>query len=135
VVNPSSKRRVAEASVEKEGAGVSAACRALGLARLTCYRRREESAEKREIRERIVAVSREHSRHGYRRLTVVLGRMVTRVNAKRVPRVRRAEGLGASKRQHKIRRVGVSSGQREKAQKPRHMWRWDFVLDRIEDGR
>ena len=59
MVSPSSNRRAAEVSVEKGGAGVSAACRALGLARSTYYRRSEESAEKRESRERIVAVSQE----------------------------------------------------------------------------
>ena len=133
MVSPSSKRRAAEVSVEKGEAGVSA-CRALGLARSTYYRRSEESAEKRESRERIVAVSQEHPRYGYRRVTVVLGRTGKKVNAKRVRRVRRAEGLGVSKRQHKMRRVGVSSGQRQKAQKPRQVWSWDFVHDQTEDG-
>ncbi|NBV87102.1 MAG: IS3 family transposase [Verrucomicrobia bacterium] len=134
MVSPSSKRRAAEASVEKGCAGVSAACRALGLARSTYYRKSEESAEKRESREQIVALSLEHPRYGYRRVTVILGRRGKKVNAKRVQRVRRAEGLVVSKRQRKMRRVGVSTGQRQKAERPRQVWSWDFVHDQTEDG-
>lgn len=53
VVSPSSTRRAAEVGIERGRAEVSAACRALGLARSTYYSRSEESAEKRESLERI----------------------------------------------------------------------------------
>jgi putative transposase len=81
-----------------------------------------------------VAVRQEHPRYGYRRVTVVLVRIGEKVNAKGVQRVRRAGGLRVNKRQHKMRRVGVSSRQRQKAQRPRQVWSWDFVHDQTEDG-
>jgi putative transposase len=113
VVSPSSKRRAAECGVENGIAGVAAACRALGLSRSTYYRKKEESPEKRESKERIVALSQKHPRYGYRRVTVVLGRTGKKVNAKRVQRVRREEGLRVSKRQRKMQRVGVSTARRQ----------------------
>ena len=134
MVSPSSKRRAAECGVENGIAGVAAACRALGLSRSTYYRKKEESPEKRESKERIVALSQKHPRYGYRRVTVVLGRTGMKVNAKRVQRVRREEGLGVSKRQRKMQRVGVSTARRQKAERPRQVWSWDFVHDQTEDG-
>ena len=113
---------------------MAAACRALGLSRSTYYRKKEESPEKRESRERIVALSEEHPRYGYRRVTVVLRRSGKKVNAKRVQRVRREEGLVVSKRQRKMRRIGISTAQRQKAQRPRQVWSWDFVHDQTENG-
>jgi transposase InsO family protein len=65
---------------------------------------------------------------------VVLERSGKKVNAKRVQRVRREEGLVVSKRQRKMRRVGISTAQREKAQRPRQVWSWDFVHDQTEEG-
>ncbi len=102
--------------------------------RSTYYRKKEESPEKRESRQRIVALSQKHPRYGYRRVTVVLGRTGKKVNAKRVQRVPREEGLGASKRQRKMQRVGVSKARRHKAERPRQVWSWDFVHDQTEDG-
>ena len=113
---------------------MAVACRAFGLSRSTYYRKKEESPQKRESRERIVALSLEHPRYGYRRVTVVLERSGKKVNAKRVQRVRREEGLVVSKRQRKMRRVGISTAQREKAQRPRQVWSWDFVHDQTEEG-
>ena len=113
---------------------MAAACRALGLSRSTYYRKKEESPEKRESRERIVALSEKHPRYGYRRVTVVLRRSGKKVNAKRVQRVRREEGLVVSKRQRKMRRIGISTAQRQKAQRPRQVWSWDFVHDQTENG-
>ena len=113
---------------------MAAVCRAMGLARSTYYRRSVECPAKLESRERIVALSQEHPRYGYRRVTAVLARTGTKVNAKRVQRVRRAEGLLVSKRQRKMLRVGVSTAQRQKAERARQVWSWDFVYDQTEDG-
>ena len=81
-----------------------------------------------------MTLSREHPWYGYRRVTAVLERTGKKVNAKRVERVRREEGLLVNKRQRKMRRVGVSTARRQRAQRPRPVWSWDFVHDQTEKG-
>ena len=56
------------------------------------------------------------------------------VNAKRVQRVRRAEGLQVRERQERMRRLGVSSGGRQRADGLNAVWSWDFVEDQTENG-
>ena len=134
MVSPSSKRFAARGSVEAGLGGAAAACRALALSRSTYYRAGKESAQRRAKHREIVVLSEANPRYGYRRVTALLQRAGTKVNAKRVQRVRRAEGLQVSKRQRKLRRVGVSTAQRQKAERPRHVWSWDFVHEQTANG-
>ncbi|MDD5262812.1 MAG: IS3 family transposase, partial [Methylacidiphilales bacterium] len=71
---------------------------------------------------------------GYRRITALLRRDGWKINAKRVQRVRRQEGLKVSKRQRKMRRVGQSTALRLQAMRANHVWSWDFVEDQTEAG-
>jgi putative transposase len=57
-----------------------------------------------------------------------------RANAKRVTRIRREEGLKVSKRQRRMRRLGLSTAERQRAQRPRQVLSWDFVEDQTENG-
>ena len=121
--------------IEAEGLGGKAqACRALGLARSAAYRLPCESVERRRLRKEIVALSRQHPRYGYRRITALLRRDQWSVNPKRVQRVRRQEGFQVSKRQRKMRRVGTSTALRQRATRPNQVWSWDFVEDQTERG-
>jgi putative transposase len=134
VVSPSAKRRAVKDIIEA-GLGTTAeACRALGLARSSYYRNNAVSLENRTLQGRIVGLSQEHPRYGYRRVTAVLRRQGQEINAKRVQRVRRKEGLQVSRRQRKLRRLGVSTAQRRRADHPNHVWSWDFVEDQTENG-
>jgi transposase InsO family protein len=121
-------------SVE-EGLGRKAqACRALDLGRSSYYRssvRRTGSLEK---QQQIRALSERHPRYGYRRITAVLKRGGMKVNAKRVQRVRRVEGLQVSRKQRRMKRVGVSTSQRQRAMETNAVWSWDFVHDQTEGG-
>ena len=83
---------------------------------------------------RVVALSRKHPRYGYRRITALLRREGRVVNAKRVARVRRAEGLQVRKRQRRLRRVGVGQAERLRATQRNEVWSWDFVADQTEAG-
>jgi len=134
VVSPSAKRRAVKLVVET-GLGTTAkACRALGLARSSYYRNRSMSSESRAFQRQIVGLSQEHPRYGYRRVTALLRREGHEINAKRVQRVRRKEGLQVSRRQRKLRRLGVSTAQRQRASHANHVWSWDFVEDQTENG-
>jgi putative transposase len=112
----------------------AAACRALGLARSSFYRENREAVESRRVRKEIEELSGKHPRYGYRRITALLRRDGFRVNPKRVSRIRREEGLKVSKRQRRTRRLGASTAERQRAERPRHVWSWDFVEDQTEAG-
>lgn len=60
------------------------------------------------------------------------------VNKKRVHRLWRAEGLKVPDEQHKRRRLSGNSEngtKRKRAEHMDHVWSYDFVIDRTEDGR
>lgn len=134
MVSPSSKRRAVK-YIEEEGLGCKAqACRALGLVRSGAYRLPVRSQESRDLEKMIVELSENKPRYGYRRITTLLRRQKHKVNPKRVQRVRKREGFKVSKRQRKMRRLGQSTGLRQRAEHRNHVWSWDFVSDQTEDG-
>ena len=134
MVSPSQKRRAIKSVVE-EGKGTTAeACRALGLQRSTYYRNSTVSQERQKIERAIVALSEDHPRYGYRRITVMARREGEMINPKRVQRVRRHHGLQVRKKQRKMRRTGLSTAQRQRATQANHVWSWDFVEDQTENG-
>lgn len=133
-MSPSAKRRAARSCVEEGLGEVAAACRALGLARSSFYRVGREREQSCRMRGRIVELSGKHPRYGYRRVTALLRREGFAVNAKRVARVRRQEGFKVSKRQRRMRRLGVSSAERQKAERVNDVWSWDFVEDQTGNG-
>jgi transposase InsO family protein len=83
---------------------------------------------------RIVELSEKHPRYGYRRVTALLRRAGQKINAKRVQRVRRTEGLQVRERQKRMRRVGESSAERQRPERLNAVWSWDFVEDQTENG-
>jgi hypothetical protein len=94
----------------KEGSGkLAAACRALGLARSSYYRSGRSSLESRRIRKEVLELSTKHPRYGYRRITVLMRREGFEVNAKRVARIRREEGIKVSKKQRRMKRLAIST--------------------------
>jgi putative transposase len=82
----------------------------------------------------IVELSEANPRYGYRRVTALLRRGGEAVNAKRVQRVRRAEGLQVRKNQKRMKRLGISSAERQRAEGANCVWSWDFVEDQTENG-
>jgi putative transposase len=76
-----------------------------------------------------------HPRYGSRRLCVMLRRERGRVvNLKKVRRLCREHGLLLRARRRRKRR-GVGAGVPCKAERPGHVWAYDFVEDRTEAGR
>ena len=134
MVSPSAKRRAIREVVESGRGGVAAACRAVGLSRASYYRLSRISPPRQALRQRIVSTSQAHPRCGYRRITALLRREGQEVNAKRVQRIRRQEGLQVRRKQRKLRRLGVSTAQRKRAQRAGEVWSWDFVEDQTENG-
>jgi len=134
MVSPTSRRRAVKSCVE-EGLGRAAqACRALGLARSSYYLGSRVSAASLEKKRQIEELSERHPRYGYRRIRALLCRDGMEINAKRVQRVRRAEGLQVSRKQRRMKRLGLSTAQRQSATQNNAVWSWDFVADQTENG-
>ena len=119
----------------EEGLGkVATACRALGLPRSSYYRSGGSSLESRRIGKEVLELSVKHPRYGYRRITALMRRDGFEVNVKRVARIRREEGIKVSKKQRRMKRLGISTAERQHAERPRQVWSWDFVADQTENG-
>ena len=78
-----------------------------------------------------------YGRYGYRRITALLRVEGWQVNAKRVARIWRCEGLKVPRRQPKRGRLWLTDGSciRLRPCWPGHVWAYDFVQDRTRDGR
>jgi len=85
----------------------------------------------------IVALARKFGRYGYRRITDLLQMAGWEVNAKRVQRIWRAEGLKVPARQPKRGRLWLADGSciRLRPQRRNHVWAYDFVSETTHDGR
>jgi transposase InsO family protein len=67
-------------------------------------------------------------------MTALMRREGFEVNGKRVARIRREEGIKVSKKQRRMKRLGISRAERQRAERPRQVWSWDFVADQTENG-
>ena len=96
-----------------------------------------ESADERALLARIVALATRFGRYGYRRITALLKGEGWHVNHKRVERLWRQEGLKVPQQQPKRGRLWLADGSivRRRAERPNHVWSYDFVFDRSADGR
>ena len=80
-------------------------------------------------------ISAAHPRAGYRMATALLRRAGLEINAKRVQRLWRQEGLKVPRRQRQRQRLGNSEAgtQRLQAERVNHVWSYDFIFDQTED--
>jgi transposase InsO family protein len=85
----------------------------------------------------IFALAREYGRYGYRKITALLRAAGWLVNAKRVERIWRREGLKVPRKQPKKGRLWLNDGScvRLRPEHRNHVWSYDFVEDRTHDGR
>ena len=85
----------------------------------------------------IIALARDYGRYGYRRIAELLRRAGWAVNDKRVERIWRREGLKVPAKQPKRKRLWLNDGSciRLRAERPNHVWSYDFVHHRTHDGR
>ncbi len=85
----------------------------------------------------MVGPAAQYGRHGYRRVTALLRAEGRRVNAKRVERLWRREGLKVPARQPRRKRLWDNDGScaRPRPERRDHVWAYDLVHDRTNDGR
>jgi putative transposase len=87
----------------------------------------------------VTALATRYGRYGYRRITAMLNSSDKgwRVNHKRVERIWRMEGLKVPQKQPKRGRLWLNDGSciRLRPEHKDHVWSYDFVMDRTENGR
>ncbi len=90
-----------------------------------------------QVRQRTVELASKYGRYGYRRVTALLNREGFNVNHKRVYRIWRQEGLKVPEKQPKRSRLWLNDGSciRHRPTFKNHVWSYDFVMCRTEDGR
>ena len=85
----------------------------------------------------MIELARQYGRYGYRRIAALLRDAGWQVNAKRVERLWRREGLKVPQKQPKKRRLWLHDGScvRLRPAHRDHVWSYDFVHHRTDDGR
>jgi len=85
----------------------------------------------------MIELARQYGRYGYRRIAALLRDAGWQVNDKRVERLWRLEGLKIPSRQPRRGRLWLNDGSciRLRAERPNHVWSYDFVHHRTHDGR
>jgi len=113
------------------------ACRVLGQPRSTQRRTPAVPDDEPHLVARMVELATQFGRYGYRRVTALLRAEGWHVNAKRVERLWRREGLKVPQRQPKRRRLWDNAGScvRLRPERKDHVWAYDLVHDRTSDGR
>lgn len=136
-MSPSGKRRLGDTIQQQTGISQRRVCRVLKQHRSVQRYKPKENPEERRLIDAIHRLSVKYKRFGYRRITRELKKEGWRVNAKRVHRLWKAEGLQIRKKQRK--RIGLdNSGQNachiNTADYPGHVWSYDFVAERTHRG-
>ena len=113
-------------------------CRVLGQHRSTQRRTPSGRDDEERLTADIVELARQYGRYGYRKIAELLRSTAGwAVNDKRVERIWRREGLKVPTKQPKRGRLWLNDGSciRLRAERPNHVWSYDFVEDRTHEGR
>ena len=113
------------------------ACAVIGQPRATQRRRLLVRDDEEALTAAVVRLATLYGRYGYRRITALLRDEGWRVNLKRVYRIWRREGLKVPQKHPKRRRLWLNDGSciRLRPEREGHVWSYDFVQDRTQDGR
>lgn len=113
------------------------ACKVLGQHRSTQRKKPRGRPDEEALTADIIRLASRYGRYGYRRVTAMLRSEGWTVNAKRVERIWRREGLKVPQKQPKKGRLWLNDGSciRLRPEHPNHVWSYDFVEGRTHNGR
>lgn len=123
--------------MQRYGMAERRACHALGVQRTTIRHCPKHTGDEERLRGDIVRLAGRFGRYGYRRITAMLRIEGWHVNHKRVERIWRQEGLKVPQKQPKRGRLYLNDGSciRLRPCSENHVWSYDFVSERLADGR
>ncbi len=109
----------------------------IGQSRSTQRRQHKIRDDEDALTAAIIQLATKYGRYGYRRIRQMLKADGWKVNGKRVYRIWRREGLKVPAKQPKRGRLWLNDGSciRLRPERPNHVWSYDFVQDRTQDGR
>jgi len=130
IISPGHRKAAARAVVASGLCSGRAACRFLELSRATFwYRERPLTDREQRLRQRMMALSEENPRYGYRRIAALLRREGWPVGKRHIQRLRREQGLRVPPTRKRAPRQGLSTGLPTRATHRGHVWTWDFIAD------
>src|ERR671913_192678 len=138
LLSPARRRVCIEHVRDKLRVSERRVCRALGQHRSTQRKRPRGRDDEERLTADLIELARRYGRYGYRKIAELLRSTAGWVvNDKRVERIWRREGLKVPAKQPKRGRLWLSDGSciRLRAERPNHVWSYDFVEDRTHDGR
>ena len=136
MVSPSHKRRAVQAVVDAGLCSQRRACRYLGLHRSSHRHPGKPPSEwLLRLHQQVEHLSCRYPRLGYRKLVRLLCQEGWQVGRKLVQRLRREHGLRVQRWTKRPRRRGKSTGTiPTRAERMNHVWSWDFISDRTDNG-
>ena len=122
---------------QRYGISERRACKALGVTRSVQRYEKRKADDEAQLRADIIRLAHCYGRYGYRRITALLRVEGWHVNHKRVERLWREEGLKVPKKQKKRKRLYLNDGSciRLRPCWQNHVWSYDFVADRLSNGK
>ena len=111
-------------------------CRALGIQRSSIRYVPEPRSDEGPLRAAIIRLAAQYGRYGYRLIAGLLEQEGWTVSRSRVERIWKQEGLKVPQKQPKRGRLWLADGSciRLRPLRRNHVWSWDFVMDRTDDG-
>ena len=134
MVTPSARKAGVKHLVSCSTCSERRGCQAVGVSRSYVRYEPQPKPDETTLRREIRSLASRHKRFGYRRIAALLRRKGIEANTKRVHRLWKAEGLSLPLRRPKRRRTGPRGEVIRKAEKPNHVWTYDFMEDRTERG-
>jgi putative transposase len=112
-------------------------CRVLGQHRSTQRRLPVSRANEERLVADMIELARQYGRYGYRRVAALLRDAGWQVNDKRIERLWKREGLKVPSKQPKKGRLWLNDGScvRLRPEHRDHVWSYDFVHHRTDDGK
>ena len=112
-------------------------CRILGQHRSIQRRRPRGRVDEERLVSDMIELARQYGRYGYRRVAVMLRGAGWQVSDGRIERLWRREGLKVPRKQPKKGRLWLNDGSciRLRPEYRDHVWSYDFVHHRTDDGK
>ncbi|EKF17542.1 integrase catalytic subunit [Nitratireductor pacificus pht-3B] len=113
------------------------ACKVLGQHRSTQRKQPYGRSDEEALTTDIIGLAARYGHCGYHRITAMLRSEGWKVNARRIERIWRREGLKVLQKQPKKDRLWLNDGSclRLRPAHPNHVWSYDFVEGRTHNGR
>ena len=125
----SARRTAAKYALKSHRVSERKACAAFRIARSVMRYTPRPAADEEMLRERIRILAMENRRYGCRRVTALLHREGWLVNAKKVHRIWKDEGLSLRRKRPGRRQYGPKGEVGKKAEYPNHVWTLDLMHD------